>query len=956
MKPRMRLEPKVKNRTRVQTTLRYGVAGLALAVIISLGLFIYFNLGQDKESMAQNGSGSYDTQAEAYWLTNLFNYTSDNAAFTNAGAASDAEQGSCFSGSTQHGVWLKFKALYNSATISIKTGGAEGTISNLEVTLLDNTSAEIDCGTASGSNDVSISPTTLTPGNWYYILINNAASGSEGTFTVSINNVSPTAYYIIGDGNWDDPNTWSTTGFNGSSAGSIPTSANVVYLESIQNNLVVDDSQSCAGIVFTGGNKKSVVKINSGGALSIFGLVNWTGGDKEMEFDINNGNLYVQDNLIYQRSSGSKDHKITVQNGSVTVEGDMEINRTGGSAFTLDFNGASLNVGGNMTTTMDGGSNSIDIGFDNNASLDIGGDWVFEYLSSSGNLTIDVATNTNVTIGNDLSVTKSGGFGVTSFTLDGGATATVNGDVSFSYSAGSGNMDINIQSQSSLTANGDFTANYTGGNGALTLDVGANASSYAGTLNIGGDFNFGTAVANQLSIAVGKNSEVQVDGDISLIQPYGSLDFFDNSAALRLSGSEQQHLAGESATGSLMIDYRKLIVENTYANDTIDGAIILDGPVTLESGLNLINGIIWTTSTNILTLEDGVTALGASQASFVHGPMIKKGNDDFTFPIGKYGIYAPIAVSNYSNSSPNNAFRAEYFNSAYSNTSSMENLLDHVSSMEYWDLERVNLNASVQVAIDWQNGERSGISDITDLALAYWDSTEWVSLLPTTPSGTVSSGSLQTDDRQDNFGHFTFGSFGGINLLPVELVDFEVKAVNNYSKLTWETATESNSDYFDVQRSVDGINFISIGRVQGAGTSNVLKSYEFIDESPSPGTNYYRLKQVDLNGMSQMLPIRQVKFDQTNSNTSVSLTLQSVAPNPFKGTANISYQGRSDQPVWLEVYNLNGQLIQRMELPAGEGKQVYRYTELDPLTPGVYLFMLQQGDERSQTIKAIRTE
>lgn len=954
MKPRMRLEPKVKNRTRVQTTLRYGVAGLALAVLISVGLFIYFNLGQDKESLAQNGSGSYDTPAEAYWLTSLFNYTSDNAGFTNSGSTSDVEQGSCFGGSTQHGVWLKFKALYDSASISIKTGGAEGTISNLEVALLDNGLSEIDCGTETGSNDITLSSSGLTANNWYYILINNAAAGSEGTFTVSINNVSPTAYYVRSSGNWDNPGTWSTTGFNGSSAGSIPTMANVVYLQNIQNDLVVDDSQSCAAIVFTGGNYKSVLKINNGAGLSVFGPLNWTGGDKEMEIDINAGDLYVQDNFIYQRSSGSKDHKITVQYGSVTVEGDLEISRIGGSAFTLDFDNATLTVGGNMTTTMDGGTNTVELSFDNNCSLDIGGDWVFEYLSSSGNLTVDATASTNITIGKNLNLTKSGGSGVISFTLEDGVTASVSGDVDFSYSSGSGNMDINIKSQSSLTTIGDLSANYTGGSGALTFDIGANASNYAGTLNVGGDFNFGTAVANQLSISVGKNSEVQVDGDISLLQAYGSLDFFDNSATLRLSGSVQQHIAGESATGSLMIDYRKLIVENTYPNDTIDGAIILDGPVTLESGLNLINGIIWTTSTNILTLKDGVTALGASQASFVHGPMIKEGDDDFTFPIGKYSIYASITISNYSNSSPNNAFEAEYFNTAYSNTSSTSSLLDHVSTMEYWDLERINLNALVQVAIHWENGERSGISDLTDLALAHWNSTQWTPLLPTTPSGSATTGSLETDDRQDNFGQFTFGSFGGINLLPVELVSFEARPVNSTSELTWETASESNCDYFDVQRSADGINFISIGRVQGAGTSNVRRTYQFIDEAPSARVNYYRLKQVDLNGMSQMLPIRQVKFDQTEA--TASLALQSVAPNPFKGPATVSYYCDSDKPVWLEVYNLNGQLMERLELPAGEGKQVYRYQEKQPLNPGVFLFVLQQGVARSETKKVIRAE
>ncbi len=81
--------------------------------------------------------------------------------------------------------------------------------------------------------------------------------------------------------------------------------------------------------------------------------------------------------------------------------------------------------------------------------------------------------------------------------------------------------------------------------------------------------------------------------------------------------------------------------------------------------------------------------------------------------------------------------------------------------------------------------------------------------------------------------------------LPVELLYFYVEKATNGALLSWETATEINNDYFDVEWSTDGINFESIGQVQGAGTTTEVQSYEFLHDNPVNGNNYYRLKQMD---------------------------------------------------------------------------------------------------------------
>ncbi len=83
--------------------------------------------------------------------------------------------------------------------------------------------------------------------------------------------------------------------------------------------------------------------------------------------------------------------------------------------------------------------------------------------------------------------------------------------------------------------------------------------------------------------------------------------------------------------------------------------------------------------------------------------------------------------------------------------------------------------------------------------------------------------------------------------LPVELLPFKGKNVNNeYNELSWQTATEINSDFFEIQKSADGMNFNTIGRVDAAGNSTQVLTYTFRDEAPFIGKNYYRLRMVDL--------------------------------------------------------------------------------------------------------------
>ena len=95
--------------------------------------------------------------------------------------------------------------------------------------------------------------------------------------------------------------------------------------------------------------------------------------------------------------------------------------------------------------------------------------------------------------------------------------------------------------------------------------------------------------------------------------------------------------------------------------------------------------------------------------------------------------------------------------------------------------------------------------------------------------------------------------------LPVTLISFSAKPRNNKIEVSWATLVEINNNYFEVLRSSDGINFQPIGRVNGNRTTTVGIKYFFVDDNPSIGMTYYKLKQVDLDGGFEYSPMVKVE-------------------------------------------------------------------------------------------------
>jgi hypothetical protein len=138
----------------------------------------------------------------------------------------------------------------------------------------------------------------------------------------------------------------------------------------------------------------------------------------------------------------------------------------------------------------------------------------------------------------------------------------------------------------------------------------------------------------------------------------------------------------------------------------------------------------------------------------------------------------------------------------------------------------------------------------------------------------------------------------GITVLPVEWDYFEAENIDDTNYILWETASETNSYYFEVERSNNTEDWVTLDKLGGAGTSSIRNSYRYNDEKPMVGFNYYRIKQVDYDGKYSYSDIRAVEYNGNDESRFV--------PNPNNGTFTIS---KLEKNTLIEIYAPTGQLI-----------------------------------------------
>lgn len=177
-------------------------------------------------------------------------------------------------------------------------------------------------------------------------------------------------------------------------------------------------------------------------------------------------------------------------------------------------------------------------------------------------------------------------------------------------------------------------------------------------------------------------------------------------------------------------------------------------------------------------------------------------------------------------------------------------------------------------------------------------------------------------------------------LLPVELIDFSGKKVEDAVQLYWQTATETNNDFFTLERSADGRNFEAITTVQGAGTTSIASNYSYLDKTPNAGVNYYRLWQTDFDGQRENLGTITLNVDFTDK--------IHLFPNPVDGEViNLSYEAPEDRSVELMLRDIAGRMLWTTSRAMSEGVNLVPIT-LPDLLAGVYILQIRESNNLRQ--------
>ena len=170
-------------------------------------------------------------------------------------------------------------------------------------------------------------------------------------------------------------------------------------------------------------------------------------------------------------------------------------------------------------------------------------------------------------------------------------------------------------------------------------------------------------------------------------------------------------------------------------------------------------------------------------------------------------------------------------------------------------------------------------------------------------------------------------------VLPVKLTSFTAALNNNNVRLAWATSTEINASNFVIERSYNGVDYSAIAVVMAYGNSTETKSYQYSDFTFSANSTiiYYRLRQVDIDGRSDLSSTRIIRTAKQDQNSLSILTF----PNPVSNELKITIPGNwQNKKVSYEIINLNGQVAARIE--NGNSSQT-ETINISKLAPGFYM-------------------
>ena len=448
--------------------------------------------------------------------------------------------------------------------------------------------------------------------------------------------------------------------------------------------------------------------------------------------------------------------------------------------------------------------------------------------------------------------------------------------------------------------------------------------AFKNNAEISGSTTFNTISAESgNTLTINNNGYVTVNGDV---ENAGTLIGSEGST-LEMAGSSNTKLVGGT------YNLANLKINKTSDTVTVNTELKVDGEFAIYGGVLNMDGNMLTLGSNATTSFDN-----DNTTAYVDGTMTKIGTEPIVFPIGNNGRRAMVGIEpGVANASTK--FTAGYTyvpkdpNAAPTTPDPMDARMVRVSKMDNWQITGSN-GSSAKVTLYWDDGSISEITKLESLTIAHWNGSQW-EMLASDAHGSPDKGYIQTTTAVTSFSPFTFGSTEvEDNPLPIELVDFTGRQTDNSIELEWTTQSESNNDYFEIERSTDGVNFVTIGFIQGAGNSDQPLNYQFTDGEPVSGYAYYRLSQVDYDGTRSYAD--KVIAIYYSSNEIDNLT---VAPNPTNGLFRISASGSMAGGI-IELLSQAGRVIRIVNVDDYDAT-----IDISDLPDGIYILRFRTSSQ-----------
>lgn len=479
---------------------------------------------------------------------------------------------------------------------------------------------------------------------------------------------------------------------------------------------------------------------------------------------------------------------------------------------------------------------------------------------------------------------------------------------------------LTLQNGANLNVCGHFT-----NNGNLVCQTGSTITFVGtGTQNVTGSFvnadGFHHLTVTKASGTVVLNNDIDVKGNFTTTN--ATSIFNSNNRYVKVAGNFT-NAAGNTTytnpapTGTLEFNGAAAQIYNQGSSQLDLNFVLMNHTST---GVTLVTNMFIISGTGSLTLTAGKINTGASRVdvansapacvtignttSYVNGNLwrtVLPAGGAYNFPVGTSALYERALITLSANTYNRLQARFDPWPSGPNIQGGSECTVTYSlpsEDMGYWTINQTGANTGTYNTTLYCLGATN-----TPPAMA-WTVEKATSVAgPWLLNGTCAASTATVVNRNGMSGFSVLAAAQAPTPLPVQLTSFTGYPNGEINMLEWVTESEVNNSHFMLMKSIDGIEYSEMERVEGSGNSNVVKNYNAVDENPY-GTTYYMLRQYDYNGeFAEYGPI------VISNNDINEFSIQNVYPNPAEGSFFIEAYSKNIVIADINIFDSYGKVV-----------------------------------------------